>query len=363
MKRIIKPTSLFWPVFILSVIGLFMIYSASSVIATERFFDPYYFLKRQAIFFSLGCGLMAIFQRVPYQFYKKRAPLLFLLSIILLILVLIPGIGLVRGGARSWIGLASFNIQPAEIVKVTLIIYLCYLNEHLVYPVSQLGKGLMFRLVVILLSFGLVMLQPDLGTGLIIVGGSVSTLFFQGAKIKHFFSLFIFGLSGLVGLILAAPYRIRRLTAFLDPWQDPLGSGFQSIQSLLAIGPGGILGTGFLRGKQKYFYLPEPHNDFIFAVISEELGLIGAGLVIGLFMMFFYRGLKLALFVQDPFAQTLVLGLVTMMTLQAWINIAVVIGVLPVTGLTLPFLSYGGSSLLINFMAVGILLNIESNTV
>jgi len=265
----------------------------------------------------------------------------------------------VRGGARSWIGLANFNIQPAEIVKVTVIMYLCYLNDHLVYPVSALKKGLLLRLVVILFSFGLVMLQPDLGTGFIIVGGSVYTLFFQGAKIKHFFSLFLLGLSGLIGLILAAPYRIRRLTAFLDPWQDPLGSEFQSIQSLLAIGPGGILGTGFLRGKQKYFYLPEPHNDFIFAVNAEELGLIGAVVVIGLFMMFCCRGLKLAFFVQDTFAQTLVLGLVT----QAWINIAVVVGVLPVTGLILPFLSYGGSSLLINYAAVGILLNIENNAV
>lgn len=230
--------------------------------------------------------------------------------------------------------------------------YLCYLNDHLVYPVSALKKGLLFRLSVILCSFGLVMLQPDLGTGLIIVDGSVCTFFFQGAKIKHFFSLFLIGLAGLVGLILAAPYRMRRLTAFLDPWQDPLGSKFQAIQSLLAIGPGGILGAGFLRGKQKYFYLPEPHNDFIFAVIAEELDLIGAVVVIGLFMVFCYRGLKLAFFVQDTFAQTFVLGLVTMMTLQAWINIAVVIDVLPVTGLTLPFLSYGGSSLLINFAAV-----------
>lgn len=239
---------------------------------------------------------MLITKKISYQMYKKRALLLFFLSILLLVLVLIPGIGLVRGGARSWIGLASFNIQPAEIVKVTVIMYLCYLNDHLVYPVSALKKGLLLRLVVILFSFGLVMLQPDLGTGFIIVGGSVYTLFFQGAKIKHFFSLFLLGLSGLIGLILAAPYRIRRLTAFLDPWQDPLGSEFQSIQSLLAIGPGGILGTGFLRGKQKYFYLPEPHNDFIFAVIAEELGLIGAVVVIGLFMMFCYRGLKLAFF-------------------------------------------------------------------
>lgn len=363
MKCMIKPSSLFWPVLSLAVIGLLMIYSASSVIAADRYSDPFYFLKRQAIFFALGCGLMLMVQQIPYQIYKQKASLLFFFSIILLVLVLIPGVGLVRGGARSWIGVASFNIQPAEIVKVTVIMYLCYLNDHLVYPVSTLGKGLLFRLVVILFSFGLVMLQPDLGTGLIIVGGSVATLFFQGAKIKHFLTLFMLGLSGLVGLILAAPYRIRRLTAFLDPWQDPLGSGFQSIQSLLAIGPGGILGTGFLRGKQKYFYLPEPHNDFIFAVIAEELGLIGAAIVIGLFMMFFYRGLKLALFVQDVFAQTLVLGLVTMMTLQAWINIAVVIGVLPVTGLTLPFLSYGGSSLLINFAAVGILLNIEKEAV
>ena len=176
------------------------------------------------------------------------------LSILLLVLVLIPGIGLVRGGARSWIGLASFNIQPAEIVKVTVIMYLCYLNDHLVYPVSALKKGLLLRLVVILFSFGMVMLQPDLGTGLIIIGGSVYTLFFQGVKIKHFFSLFLLGLAGLVGLILAAPYRMRRLTAFLDAWQDPLGSGSQAIQSLLAISPGGILGTGFLRGKKIFLF-------------------------------------------------------------------------------------------------------------
>lgn len=352
-----------WPIFALSIIGMLMIYSASSVIAFDRFHDAAFFLKRQAIFISLGYMIMFVFRQVPYVVYKRFAPQLFFLSTLLLVVVLIPGVGLVRGGARSWIGLNSINIQPAEIVKVTLIIYLCYLNEKLTAPVSRLIKGLLFRLTVILLCFGLVMLQPDLGTGLIIVGGGLSVLFYQGAKIKHFVSLFILGLSGLAGLILAAPYRIRRLTAFLDPWNDPLGSGFQSIQSLLAIGPGGILGTGYLQGKQKYFYLPEPHNDFIFAVISEELGLIGASCVVGLFALFLYRGFRLALLTPERFGKTLVLGLVTMMTLQAWINAAVVIGIIPVTGITLPFLSYGGSSLLINFMAVGILLNIESKTI
>lgn len=363
MEKKYSKTSLFWPVCFLSIIGLIMVYSASKIIALDRYNDACFFVKRQAIYLSLGFVGMFIVENIPYSWYKRWARLLFFCSLFLLVIVLVPGVGLVSGGARSWIGLSSINIQPAEIVKVSLIIYLCEINERLKYPVSHFSRGMAPRLVIILSCFFLVMLQPDLGSGLIIVLGGLAVVYFQGAQIKHFYDLFLIGVVGLTGLILAAPYRMRRLTAFLDPWQDPLGSGFQSIQSLLAIGPGGLLGSGLFNGKQKHFYLPEPHNDFIFAIVAEELGFVGAIMVILCFMIFFYRGLRISLLLTDTFARTLCLALIVMMISQAWINLAVVTGLLPVTGLTLPFLSYGGSSLVINYMAVGILLNIEKHTV
>ena len=276
----------------------------------------------------------------------------------MLVLVLIPGIGSVRNGSRSWFGIGSFGVQPSEFAKLSLIIlaskYLTKSNKF----VKDIKKGVIPILALLFLVFGLIMLQPDFGTGMIIVVSILSLLYIAGVNIKFFIGLGLLGVIGITFLILIAPYRMDRITSFVDPWNDPLGTGFQIIQSLYAIGPGGLLGMGFLKSRQKQFYLPEPQTDFIFSIISEEFGVLGVVIVTSLFVSILYLGIKIALNSKDSFAKYLAFGLLFQMLIQAVMNLAVVIGLIPVTGVTLPFLSYGGSSLLISMVSIGIILSI-----
>jgi cell division protein FtsW len=265
----------------------------------------------------------------------------------------------VRGGARSWIGIGAFSIQPSEFMKLGMMVFLSkYLAENQ-RNITSFKKGLLPSLGLVFLAFGLIMLQPDLGTGTVMVGTCVIIIFVAGARISHFAGLGIVGLAGFVALIASAPYRIKRITSFLDPWSDPLGTGFQIIQSLYAIGPGGLFGLGLGQSRQKFMYLPEPQTDFIFAILSEELGFIGGSFVILLFAFLLWRGIRIALGAPDLFGTFLAVGIVSMIAIQVMINIGVVIGLMPVTGITLPFLSYGGSSLTLMLLAVGVLLNIS----
>lgn len=276
--------------------------------------------------------------------------------------MLIPGIGIVRGGARSWIGIGAFSIQPSEFMKMGLIIYLAaYLSHHQKQMKSFL-KGFLPPILLVMVAFGCIMLQPDLGTGMVLVATCMLMIYVNGAKLNHFIAMLSVGLAGFIGLIASAPYRIKRITAFLNPWEDPLGDGFQIIQSLYAIGPGGLLGVGLGKSLQKYFYLPEPQTDFIFAILGEELGFIGGVIMLVLFALLFWRGTYIALLAPDQFSRLLALGIVFMLTIQVMINVSVVIGLIPVTGITLPFLSYGGSSLTLTLISVGILLNISKYT-
>ena len=301
---------------------------------------------------------MIIISKIDYKFYYNKASQIFLISIILLVLVLIPGIGSVRNGSRSWFGIGSFGVQPSEFAKLSLIIlaskYLTKSNKF----VKDIKKGVIPILALLFLVFGLIMLQPDFGTGMIIVVSILSLLYIAGVNIKFFIGLGLLGVIGITFLILIAPYRMDRITSFVDPWNDPLGTGFQIIQSLYAIGPGGLLGMGFLKSRQKQFYLPEPQTDFIFSIISEEFGVLGVVIVTSLFVSILYLGIKIALNSKDSFAKYLAFGLLFQMLIQAVMNLAVVIGLIPVTGVTLPFLSYGGSSLLISMVSIGIILSI-----
>lgn len=336
-----------------------MVYSASSIWATYKFDDALYFIKRQLLFAGTGVVAMLFVSHIPYFYWIKHRKWIFISCILLLIAVLIPGVGMVRGGARSWIGVGAFSIQPAEFMKLGMILFLSgYLVKHQ-SKITIFKKGFLPPLLLIVSLFLLIMLQPDLGTGMVFILTSFLLLFIAGARISHFFILIGFGIIGFVLLILSAPYRINRITSFLDPWQDPLGTGFQIIQSLYAIGPGGLFGVGYGNSLQKYFYLPEPHNDFIFAIIAEELGFIGGFIVILLFLLFIWRGILVSLYAPDLFARFLSIGIVGMIAIQVMINISVVIGLIPVTGITLPFLSYGGSSLTLTLCSVGILLNIS----
>ncbi|HET7522397.1 MAG TPA: stage V sporulation protein E [Bacillales bacterium] len=343
----------------LLAIGLIMVYSASAVWASYNYGDSFYFAKRQLLFAGLGVIAMFFVMNIEYWTWRKWAKIGLLICFLLLVVVLIPGIGEVHGGARSWLGVGAFSVQPAEFAKIAMIIFLAkFLSEHQ-KRITSFKKGMLPSLLLVCAAFGIIMLQPDLGTGVVLVGTCVVMIYTAGARISHFVGLGFVGLAGLAGLILSAPYRMERITSFLNPWSDPLGSGFQIIQSLYAIGPGGLLGFGLGHSRQKFQYLPEPQTDFIFAILAEELGFIGASLVILLFCLLLWRGIRIALSAPDLYGSLLAVGIIGMVAIQVMINIAVVTGMMPVTGITLPFLSYGGSSLTLTLVSIGVLLNIS----
>ncbi|HDX9589418.1 TPA: stage V sporulation protein E [Bacillus pseudomycoides] len=347
---------------LLLTVGMVMVYSASAVWASYKMGDSFFFAKRQLLFAGLGVVAMFFIMRIDYWVWRTYSKLILLICFVLLILVLIPGIGLVRGGARSWIGIGAFSIQPSEFMKFAMIIFLAKFLSEKQKMITSFKQGLLPSLSFVFVAFGMIMLQPDLGTGTVMVGTCIVMIFVSGARIFHFAMLGLIGVAGFVGLIASAPYRIKRITSYLDPWADPLGSGFQIIQSLLAIGPGGLFGLGLGQSRQKFLYLPEPQTDFIFAILSEELGFIGGSFVLLLFSLLLWRGIRVALGAPDLYGTFLAVGIVAMIAIQVMINIGVVTGLMPVTGITLPFLSYGGSSLTLMLMAVGVLLNISRHS-
>ncbi len=349
-------------VLLLSILGLMMVYSSSSVWAMYRFHDSFHYVKYQGIFFIVGLLLLFLFSRIPYSIYHKYSFYLLGISFLLLVLVLIPGIGSIRNGSRSWFGIGSLGIQPSELCKIALLIFTSkYLAKNNNYYNSHPILIFLPVIGVILMFFGLIMLQPDLGTGTIIVLSCIAVLFIGGMDMRFFIIGGVIGFIGLVLLIVVAPYRLLRIISFIDPWKDALGSGFQMIQSLYAIGPGGLLGHGYLNSIQKHFYLPEPQTDFIFSVLAEEFGIVGVIVVVGLFFNVFYQGMKISLQSKDLFGKYLSFGLSFQILFQAILNLMVVVGLIPVTGVTLPFLSYGGSSLLVSMVSIGIILNISKN--
>ncbi|XXM73436.1 stage V sporulation protein E [Lysinibacillus sphaericus] len=343
----------------LLAVGLIMVYSASAVWADYKFDDSFFFAKRQLLFAAVGVFAMFFIMNVEYWTWRNWAKVLIIICFVLLVLVLIPGIGVLRNGSRSWIGVGAFSIQPSEFMKLAMIAFLAkYLSENQKY-ITSFRKGILPSLLLVFTAFGMIMLQPDLGTGTVMVGTCVVMIFISGARVMHFAWMGLAGLAGFAALVVSAPYRIKRITSFLDPWEDPLNSGFQIIQSLYAIGPGGLFGLGLGESRQKFFYLPEPQNDFIFAILAEELGFIGGTFVLLLFVLILWRGIRIALGAPDLFGSFLAVGIVSMIAIQVMINVGVVTGLMPVTGITLPFLSYGGSSLTLMLMAVGVLLNIS----
>lgn len=352
-------TILLVSVIVLSLFGALMIYSASYVWAEYKFDDPYKYLKTQGLFLIVGYIIMMVVSKLSYIKYKKYANIIFDVCFLLLVLVLIPGIGSIRNGSRSWFGIGSFGIQPSEFTKLGLIIFTSKYLSNNMKEIRDIKKGVLPILGVLLLVFFLIMLQPDFGTGVVIVITIVVLLFISGVKMNFFVKIGSLGLIGVALLIIIAPYRMKRIVSFLNPWTDPLGSGFQIIQSLYAIGPGGLLGLGFGNSIQKHFYLPEPQTDFIFAIISEEFGFLGVLIVATLFVTIIVCGFKIAMKCEDLFGKYMAFGITFGLAFQALLNLMVVVGLIPVTGVTLPFLSYGGSSLLITLCSMGILLNIS----
>ena len=352
---------LFIDVIALIFFGILMIYSSSYIWSEYKFGNSFHYVLYQCVFSVISIIIMIFISKIKISFYYQNATKLLIMSVILLILVLIPGLGIVRNGSRSWFGIGGFGIQPSEFAKLTLIIFTSKYLERSNKFLRDYRNGVFPILIILFIIFGLIMLEPDFGTGMIIVVSIIIMLFVAGVNMKFFIGLGVVGLIGIVILIIIAPYRMARITSFLNPWSDPLGTGFQIIQSLYSIGPGGLLGMGLFNSRQKHFYLPEPQTDFIFSIISEEFGIFGILIVVGLFGLLLYRAFKISLRQEDTFKKYLSFGLTFQIIIQAILNLSVVVGLIPVTGVTLPFLSYGGSSLLISSISVGIILAISRN--
>jgi cell division protein FtsW len=345
----------------LTFIGMVMVYSSSAIMAAERFHDGFYFLKRQVVYTALGFICMAAATYFNYQNWRKLAFLSLGVSILLLGLLFVPGLGVKVGGATRWLRVPGFTLQPAEFVKLALVLYLAHSLTRKKEMVRSLSKGFLPYLIVLAVLLGMLLKQPDLGSAMIIAGVAMSMLFIAGVRWAYLVSTLLMSLPVLYLLVMSVDYRKRRILAFLDPWDDPFDTGFQIIQSLVAFGKGGIFGQGLGVGEQKLFYLPEAHTDFIFSVIGEELGLVGVLLIAGLYLMLVLSGIRVALACQDPFGRNLAFGLSALLGLEAFVNLGVCMGLLPTKGLPLPFISYGGSNLLVCLAAVGILLNISQS--
>ncbi len=350
--------SLFTVAVILMCIGVVMIYSSSSIYAWERYKDGFFFLKRHFSFMLIGAILTFFFMSIDYHKLKQISRPLLIISIILLILVLIPGLGREVSGARRWFRFRLLSFQPSELASLAMIIYIADFISRKGNLIKAFFKGFLPPICILGLCAGLIIIQPDLGSTIAIGAVVLVMLFVAGVRPIYLLSLMLSSLPALYLLIFHVAYRRQRILAFLNPWLDPQGSGFQIIQSQVALGSGGLFGVGLGHSKQKLFYLPAAHTDFIFSIIGEELGLLGTIGVIILFIIFIQQGIKVVKNTPDKFGYFLALGLVTMIAFRAMINIGVSCGVLPTKGLPLPFISYGGSSFIFDMISVGILVNI-----
>jgi len=342
----------------LLVMGVVMVYSTSYIMAMNRFGDEFFFMKKHLTYAFIGLVAFVAASRVPYTLYRKLVYPILILSAILLVLIYVPGIGLKAGGSRRWIHLGPMAFQPSEPAKLAVVVFLAYSLSGKVDKIKDFYFGFLPNIIIPGVIISLVLMEPDLGTSLTLSALVLIMCFAGGVRLRYLLGLFIPVVPILFVVITRYSYMLRRLMIFIDPWKDARGAGFQMVQSFLAFGSGGVTGVGLGEGMQKLFYLPEAHTDFILSVIGEELGLVGVGLVIAFYVIFLISGIKITLKAKDLFGAYLALGLTVMVSLQAVINMAVVMGLLPPKGLTLPFISYGGTSLIINMVAVGILLNI-----
>ncbi|VAW36035.1 Cell division protein FtsW [hydrothermal vent metagenome] len=344
--------------FLLVASGVVMVYSTSFVVAMKKFGDEYFFVKKHVAFAIIGLVLFVVFSRIPYHLYKKLTYPILIGSVILLACLFVPGVGHKVGGATRWIRVMGITFQPSELAKVAVIIFLAYSLEAKQGVIKSFSLGFLPNILIPGIVIAMIMVQPDFGSAVTLSLMVFILCFVGGVSALHLTGLLAMVVPALYVVVAHFGYMTQRMLTYIDPWKDPYGAGFQIIQSFLAFGSGGVWGLGLGEGRQKLFYLPEAHTDFIFSVIGEELGLIGVGVVIFLYAVFFVSGLMVALRAKDLFGTYLALGLTLLITLQAMINMAVVMGVLPSKGLPLPLISYGGSSLVMSLVAVGIILNV-----
>jgi cell division protein FtsW len=351
---------LFLATLALVCVSVVMVYSASALVALERFQQPYLFVTKQLMWSAVGIALLSLVMRVDYRTYRNERLIWALVALVALLLVAVLFSRPVNG-TRRWFGIAGFGIQPSELAKVAAIFFTALMLERRMHRVNEVGYSLLPIALIVGSLVGLILLEPDFGTAVSLLGVTCVMIFAAGLSYRYLLGSALLLLPALYVILWQAPYRRRRLLAFLDPWADPLGDGFQIIQSLIAVGTGGVFGKGLMAGVQKLFYLPEPHTDFIYAVIAEEMGLVGATLIIACFAVIAWRGLRAATHAPDGFGAFLALGLTMMLVLQALVNVSVVLGLLPTKGIPMPLVSFGGSSLLINLLGVGVLLNISQH--
>ncbi len=345
----------------LLVVSVVMVYSSSSVVALTTYDDPAYFMKRQILWVIVGLALMAITMRMDHRmFYDQRLAIgLAVVALVLLSVTLVPGIGKMINGSRRWLRFGPLSFQPAEFAKFALVVYMSYFIAKKGERIRDFMNGLVPAYIVTGIFLAATIRQPDFGAAMTLAGVALVMLFAGGANILHLGGTAAAALPFVYIAVAHSAYRVRRIFAFLDPWADPQGAGHQIIQSFLAFGSGGIFGRGLGEGRQKLLFLPERHSDFIYAVIGEELGLIGALVVLVLFLTILWRGMRIALVSGDAFSRLLALGITLLICFQGLINMAVVTGLLPTKGIALPLVSYGGSSLVVTMAALGVLLNIS----
>lgn len=356
-KRVSVDRWLFSVILVLVCIGLVMVFSASAVMAKARYGSPYTFLIKQAAWASAGILFMLLGMRIDYRKYRNPAVVFSLLGITTLMLISVFFLDRAHNTHR-WIHWGAFSFQPSEVAKPALILFLAYFLESRTKAMDDWRNTLLPAVTPTLVFLALIVFQPDLGTAIACAGITVCILFVAGMRLRYFGYAFLAAIPTLYILIFHVAYRRDRILAFLNPYADPQGRGFHMIQSLIAVATGGITGLGLMEGKQKLFYLPEPHTDFIYAVTAEEFGLVGAVLVAALFAVFMWRGLRTSIKTEDTFGRYLAVGITSMVVLQGFINISVVLGLMPTKGIPLPFVSYGGSSLFVTLACVGVLLNI-----
>ncbi len=342
---------------LLIMVGMVMIYSSSAVYAHGRYDDSMYFVKRHLVYLVAGLIAAVFCMAVPVEKIADNAGKIMAFFIILLIAVLVPGIGREVGGARRWMHFFGFGIQPSEMAKLALVIYLADLTSRKRYLMHKFKHGFLPPLFVIGLVGGLVLMEPDMGTSVAILFIGFTMMFVSGASLKHMIFVAMGVLPVLCLAVISAPYRVRRILTFFNPWKDARGAGFQLIQSFIALGSGGLLGVGLGESKQKLFYLPAAHTDFVFSIIGEELGFLGAASVLMLFAILIWFLLRLSFKVKEQFASRVILGISVMIAFEVIVNIGVSVGMLPTKGLPLPFISYGGSSLVTHLAAMGLIFN------
>ncbi|MCR4441113.1 MAG: putative lipid II flippase FtsW [Peptococcaceae bacterium] len=351
---------IFFTTILLLSVGIIMVFSASYYDTLEK--DPYFYVRKQMTWGLISLAAMVLMMKIDYFRLKPHVNIVFLITLVLLILVLVPGVGVEVKGSRRWINLGFTNLQPSEVMKLCLVLFLSKSLGARSRRIKHFFTGLGPYLLLLSLIGALIMMEPDLGTTLAISATTVIMLFAAGVRWLHIIFLGISGLAVGAALILQEPYRWNRIVGYLDPWAHASKEGYQTINSLYALGSGGFFGMGLGNSRQKLDFLPEQHTDFIFAILGEELGFLGAFFVILLFLLLAWRGYRIALTCPDVFGSFLAVGITTMIVFQAFINMGVVTGLLPVTGISLPFISYGGSSLLFSMLGIGILLNISRYT-